>query len=394
MPACPSKKLATSLVALLAVLIAVTALPAYAAHSSDARARREEVKKQRAKVATQLNVLRASDTQVKRALDALDANVRLQQRAAADARQRAEVASSAAAATREKERLTAAKLAGLRGSMRNSAVQAYTRGAVVDLAVGWNAGSFTEVARKQEFVQFTARRRGDVADELRATRLDLLADGRVAVAAEEQAKIRRQQAEARLDAVKDARDEQGRVSDAVEQRLERALAEADSLASLDKQLAADIARRQAELARRIAPRAGRSGGVQRIGSVSVTTVRGIVVATQLAGRLEALLSAADADGVSLSGAGYRNTSGQIAARRANCGSSDYDVYNKPASQCRPPTARPGQSMHEQGLAIDFTYNGQIIRRGSTGYQWLARNAGRFGLRNLPAEPWHWSTNGN
>ena len=52
-------------------------------------------------------------------------------------------------------------------------------------------------------------------------------------------------------------------------------------------------------------------------------------------------------------------------------------------------------MHEQGLAIDFTYNGSIISsRSSPGYQWLSRRAAGFGFYNLPSEPWHWSVNGN
>ncbi|MFP5327204.1 MAG: M15 family metallopeptidase, partial [Acidimicrobiia bacterium] len=122
---------------------------------------------------------------------------------------------------------------------------------------------------------------------------------------------------------------------------------------------------------------------------------GITVATEIAPNLERLLEAADADGLSLSGGGYRSSEQQVAARRANCGTSDYDIYEKPASQCSPPTARPGQSMHEQGLAIDFTNNGRLIRSSSDpAFGWLARNASRFGLYNLPAEPWHWSTNGN
>jgi D-alanyl-D-alanine carboxypeptidase len=51
-------------------------------------------------------------------------------------------------------------------------------------------------------------------------------------------------------------------------------------------------------------------------------------------------------------------------------------------------------MHERGLAIDFTFDGQIIRsRGSAGFQWMAANAPRFGFTNLPSEPWHWSSNG-
>ncbi len=66
----------------------------------------------------------------------------------------------------------------------------------------------------------------------------------------------------------------------------------------------------------------------------------------------------------------------------------------PSSQCRPPTARPGASMHEQGKAIDFTYGGRTIgTRSSPGYKWLAAHAASYGFYNLPSEPWHWSTNG-
>ena len=36
--------------------------------------------------------------------------------------------------------------------------------------------------------------------------------------------------------------------------------------------------------------------------------------------------------------------------------------------------------------------GQVAVLGLGG--WLAANAGSFGFRNLPSEPWHWSTNGN
>ncbi len=115
----------------------------------------------------------------------------------------------------------------------------------------------------------------------------------------------------------------------------------------------------------------------------------------MATQLEGLLAAADADGVRLGGGGYRDPSSQVALRRANCGSSDFAVYSMSASQCSPPTARPGSSMHERGLAVDFTYNGSLISsRSNPGYRWLDANAGRFGLYNLPSEPWHWSVNGN
>ena len=51
-------------------------------------------------------------------------------------------------------------------------------------------------------------------------------------------------------------------------------------------------------------------------------------------------------------------------------------------------------MHERGLALDFTQGGQVLTSQSAGFVWLVHNAARFGLENLPSEPWHWSTNGS
>lgn len=80
----------------------------------------------------------------------------------------------------------------------------------------------------------------------------------------------------------------------------------------------------------------------------------------------------------------------MAVRRANCP----DPVNSPPSAWSPPTARPGTSLHEQGLAIDFSNNGALIRsRSDAGYLWLAANASSYGFFNLPSEPWHWSTTG-
>ena len=62
--------------------------------------------------------------------------------------------------------------------------------------------------------------------------------------------------------------------------------------------------------------------------------------------------------------------------------------------CSPPTAIPGRSKHERGLAVDFSVNGRVIQsRSEPAFQWLATNAARFGFRNLPSEPWHWSNDG-
>ncbi|HEX8804336.1 MAG TPA: M15 family metallopeptidase, partial [Acidimicrobiales bacterium] len=86
---------------------------------------------------------------------------------------------------------------------------------------------------------------------------------------------------------------------------------------------------------------------------------------------------------------------QIRLRAAHCGGHDhYSVYERPSSECHPPTARPGQSMHERGLAVDFTCAGSLIGdHGNRCYQWLAANAATYGFYNLPSEAWHWSING-
>jgi hypothetical protein len=119
-----------------------------------------------------------------------------------------------------------------------------------------------------------------------------------------------------------------------------------------------------------------------------TTIR---VHRLIAGQVASMIAAAAADGVRLDGWGHRDAARQVELRRAHCGQDLFVVLEAPASSCRPPTARPGRSMHERGLAIDFAACGT---RATPCYQWLSRNAGRFGLLNLPSEPWHWSTNGN
>jgi hypothetical protein len=130
------------------------------------------------------------------------------------------------------------------------------------------------------------------------------------------------------------------------------------------------------------------------GNVPLTAVENITVHTDIADQVAALVQAARADGHTLTGGGYRSPERQIELRRAHCGTSHYAIYEMPSSECTPPTARPGSSNHEMGLAIDLECDGALIRsRSSACFAWLAANAPTFGLVNLPSEPWHWSVDG-
>lgn len=104
-----------------------------------------------------------------------------------------------------------------------------------------------------------------------------------------------------------------------------------------------------------------------------------------------MVLAARADGLSsFGGSGWRDTERQVELRQIN---GCPDVYNSPAESCVTPTARPGTSMHERGLAIDVACDGDTIGSSSPCFSWLKTNAERFGFYNLPSEPWHWSVNG-
>lgn len=123
------------------------------------------------------------------------------------------------------------------------------------------------------------------------------------------------------------------------------------------------------------------------GPPSVENVDGIVVHERLAPFIRTLLAEAEVAGVALEGGGYRNSTAQQRLRAQNCP----DPVNSPASACSPPTAKVGQSLHEYGLAVDFTSGGELILdRTSAAYRFLEANSGWNGLEVHPQEPWHWS----
>ena len=418
------------------VLVVVTGV-APAGAQTDAEARRAEVQRDRAAAAADIDVLRATDAQVEAALRVMQRDVEARTADLADAERRATQAQAALeAATREVERAQA-EIQALDLAAKEAAIAAYMQPtASAGLIDALATSSIGEAELKRSLLDARSRNQFDVLDQLERARDDLEVAERAAEEAAGTAAARQEAVAGELDGLRQARVEQEAVVAGVQDRLDHRLAEARSLAELDEQLAGEIEAEQARLAAELdrqrrardeadaaaaaraardatnvpAPRAGapRTAAPARptlpaprpprtigiTGSGSIVSVGGIRVHNSIAGSLADLLAAADAAGISLAGGGYRDPAGQIAVRRSNCGTSDYAIYQMPASSCSPPTARPGTSMHEQGLAIDFTHGGRIISsRSSVAFQWLIANASRYGLYNLPSEPWHWSVNG-
>lgn len=106
--------------------------------------------------------------------------------------------------------------------------------------------------------------------------------------------------------------------------------------------------------------------------------------------LDGMIAEATKSGLRLGGSGYRGTDQQVALRSQHCGVAPYEVFLKPPSACKPPTARPGSNPHERGIAVDFSTGGRAVRAESSAYAWLMANASKYRFFQPRAnEPWHW-----
>jgi len=380
---------------------------------------RSDVQSKKASKASEVNTLEASDAEVTAALQTLNANVSSQQDRVEEAERAVAQAEADQKAAEDAQAQAQAELDTIRTDLRQSAIETYMSAGSSDPAsVG--AEDANEAVAMRTLMSMRANEGLNLAEQYRSKQEDLEIQRSAAADARERATQHKANVDEKLKELKTAQDQQQAFAAQVEARLNSALAEADSLSQIDATLGGQIAAKQAEIAKalaaqraaeaaRAAARAaqnrtavsassggggGGGGGAPSIsGAGPIVSVGGIQVSASIAGNLQSLLAAAAADGINFGGGGYRDPSGQIAVRRSNCGSSNYAIYEMPASSCSPPTARPGTSMHERGLAIDFTDGGGTLTRGSAGYSWLRGHAAAYGFSNLPSEPWHWSTNG-
>ncbi|MFN8051729.1 MAG: D-alanyl-D-alanine carboxypeptidase family protein [Acidimicrobiales bacterium] len=373
------------------------------------QAKRDQIRAAKAKSASNVNALKASDADIQAALTALGNDIDGQSDLLEESQRAVTAAEADQAAAQAAEAKAEAELAQLKVNIKKQAVDAYINAPDDQTLQLLSAESLADAARERTMRDVQAANGLDAAERYRAVQEDLGIAREQSAAAAAKANRRRTEVSQRLARLEKAQAEQAKFSDEVEARIEASLAEADSLAQLDGALSSEITNRQVAIANQLAAqrasaaRRGRSTPTPSGGSAisypntngaGIVTVRGIRVDQSIAGNLERLLAAAEASGITLSGGGYRDPAAQIATRRNNCGSSNYAIYQAPASSCHPPTARPGTSMHERGLAIDFTQGGGTLSRGSSGFAWMRANAAQYGFYNLPSEPWHWSTNGN
>ena len=404
----------------LVVLLVVSVLVSPPTTAQEASPEGERPGDQQALVSIDVDVLRSDNVVVTGTLTEVRENV---------AAQKAQLTTAQAAVDAAQADLAAADAALAETRAELDEVGVATDEVVVEMFVNPPAESALESLSSDTVMDATVKQsildrqtNSDVAelDEYLALKEQLEAEEAEREQAAEAAEGAEAEAAAALADVEAAVGQQAAFAAEVERRLEQRLAEADALQDVDPARAEEIRAREAEIAaalreldaevqaERAQERAAElaeiaeankgitgikpvPGGVTDVACPAGGTVQ---VAGDIAAAVERLLADAHEAGISMCGYGYRDPADQIAVRRANCGTSNYAIYQAPSSYCSPPTARPGTSMHEQGLAIDFTVGGGTIGSGTSAYSWLRSNAVNYGLYNLPGEPWHWSVDGN
>ncbi len=371
--------------AVAAATLASTAAPANAV-SSDPYKEQQNVREQQKVINNEISTLKKSDAQLAKQVADLEASVKTSKSGYDKAAANAANAARASILARGDEEKTTANYLRLQKSTKSLAVQLYVHGFADTQTPKLTATQLAQAATHGYMGVLAVARGQDVTEKLAALRAQVIKARQEAEAIEAKAATDRAKQKVALGTLQTNKTKQERAAGEVERRLEAALAESAALSVIDKALSKEIARRS---------KGSSAGGRIAVGNVNTVNARGITVASSIGDKVSALMDKSKEDGIALGGYGYRNSSQQVALRKAHCGSSNYDIYEKPSNQCHPPTARPGASMHERGLAIDFTYQGSIITSQSNpAFKWLSANAKTYGLYNLPSEPWHWSTNGN
>jgi LAS superfamily LD-carboxypeptidase LdcB len=394
---------------LIAVAVAAAALTpaASGAQESDTQAERERVQAQQAEIELDIDALEAEDAEIRQALAELEENVatheaELEKLEKALAEAEADLEDAVAEVAEVERRIVA-----LDNATDELVVAAFVDPPMDHAIEALRAETVSDAAVKQSLIRIQAEDDADLMEQLDRAEEELRSEQLAKEVLATTAAQRRAEARDKLAEVEAALAQQTRFADELEERLNAKLAEAEGLKQYDAELAEKIEAEQAEWARNLqALQAAQSQPTSSSSSSTVEPAPGglatvscpsggsITVAGSIGQDVQALLDASFRDGLELCGSGYRDPEKQVALRQQNCGTSQYATYEMSSSQCSPPTARPGSSMHEQGLAVDFTCSGSSISsQGSSCFQWLDANAATYGLYNLPSEPWHWSTTG-
>jgi murein DD-endopeptidase MepM/ murein hydrolase activator NlpD len=223
---------------------------------ADAKAKREEVRRQKAALASEIDLVKASDEEVAAALTTIDNNVHAQEAKVADAKQAVADAERRIEDLKVQIAQSQADIAKIEDAVRKRAIQSY-----VNPSGSFDANKFLqstdldEAEQRKVLAQTVTGNDRDVIDELKSAKAQLADLQAETDQARAEADQRRQDEQGQLDTLAAARADQAKVKAEWDKRLHGLHAQEASLDAADADLTSQI--QQAEAAQRAREEAAR-----------------------------------------------------------------------------------------------------------------------------------------
>ena len=159
----------------VALGVGSAALPASADRSSinDKKKQQQQVRQQRALIASQINTLKASDAQIEGALKALNTNVQGTQAELESAQRALEDANHDAEVARQGIENATSSIGQLRSTLAGLAVDSYVHPLGDTMLAVLNTTNISDAAQKRAFLTVVNQRDSDIADQIKSAREDL-----------------------------------------------------------------------------------------------------------------------------------------------------------------------------------------------------------------------------
>ena len=237
---------------MLAVLLVFSFSPAADAAPAQtdpgqARVQREEIRRQKAALAAEIDTAKATDAELAEALNVIDANVYAQEAVVADARNAVADAESRIAQLQTEIDASQAEVDQLNTKLRDQAVERYVNpDGRVDTADFLQSTDFDEAENRRVLADAAGGDSRDTVDQIRATRVRLADLQRETEAARAEAETKRQVEQAGLDELNTARAEQARVKAEWDTRIAGMQDDHNHLAGEEADLSAIIEKAEAE----------------------------------------------------------------------------------------------------------------------------------------------------
>lgn len=229
--------------ALAVLLVWSFATPASAAPASEQQ-KRDAARAKKAKLAKELNVLKADDQQLESAVRAIDAGVLVQAKTTSSAQQAVQAADVAVGAAGSRLRATEQRMEELRARTSAVAVRAYVHpggDALLEIVRSRDLG---EASRRQALMAHVVSADRDVLEQMRALRQDVSSERANLARAREVAEERTKAAKAKLVSLQQVQVEQRRLKSALDERIQSYVNEVDALSKEEARLSALIRSRQ------------------------------------------------------------------------------------------------------------------------------------------------------